>query len=492
MARTTVANGASFRSALKSHTAQGGSNHQALSDAGRWPVVAAMVVAVSMPMLGILGAGPALPGIQRDLGARGSEMRWIVDSYLLGFAGLVLAGGCLADRFGRKRLFLWSCVLFILGSAAGGLADTPGQLILARGAMGMGAGLLVPATLANTAAVFDGKGRAAAMGLWSGVSAIALLYGPLAGAYLVQRYSWDSVLLINVPVVMVALVLGAVAAKGPGSTDGDDHLDPAGIMLGSAVPLLLAYGLLEGNFRGWRDELVTGSLGLAAALLTLWLVRRSRRSRAMPSGLLEVPASSASHAVTAAAFFTLFGTGFLLTAYLQDVLGYSPGEAATLLFPFAGLALILAPFAGRVSHARESRGLMTLGSFLSAAGLGLLLRTGPGSSYEAAVLPALILLGSGMGLITGSLATAVLPSADAPRQGLASGLTNTFRILGVLLGIALLGTVVGRRSTKASSSISLRPALPPRRQDRWRTAPDPMPLPSPATWRDYPCGCLQA
>lgn len=177
----------------------------------------------------------------------------------------------------------------------------------------------------------------------------------------------------------------------------------------------------------------------------------------LPLRSFKNPAFSASQAVTAAVFFTLFGAGVLLCGYLRTVLGYSPGKAATLLLPFAGLLLLASPFAGKLSDGRGGRGLMTFGSLLSAGGLGLLLSTSSSSSYETVVLPALILLGSGMGLIIGPMTTAAAASADARRQGLASGLTNTFRQVGVLVGIALLGTVINSSFNKALR-INLAPA----------------------------------
>lgn len=458
MARMSAANSGPFGSVYGSLPARGSSSDEVVGVQGRWPVVVAMVIAVSMPMLGNLGADAALQSIQRSLAARGPQMRWIIDAYLLGFSGLVLAGGYLADRFGGKRPFIWGAVLFILGSAAGGLAEAPTQLIWARGIMGVGAGLLVPATLSNTAEAFAGKSRGAAMGLWSAVSAIALLYGPVTGAYLVQRYSWSWIFFVNVPVVTVALILGAAVVKKSGYLDGGHRPDVLGAVLGSAASLLLAYALLEGNFRGWRDEVITGSVGLAAAFLILWLITETRRSRAMlPLRSFKNPAFSASQAVTAAVFFTLFGAGVLLGGYLRTVVGYSPGKAATLLLPFAGLLLLVSPFAGKRSDGRGGRGLMTFGSLLCAGGLGLLLSTSSSSSYETVVLPALILLGSGMGLIIGPMTTAAAASADARRQGLASGLTNTFRQVGVLVGIALLGTVINSSFNKALR-INLAPA----------------------------------
>jgi EmrB/QacA subfamily drug resistance transporter len=402
-----------------------------------------MILAVSTPMLGILVADAALPSIQSSVGARSSEIRWIADAYLLAFAGLMLAGGSLGDRFGRKRLFMWGLVLFTISSVACGISETPIQLIASRAAQGLGAALLVPATLSNLAVGFDGKGRGTALGLWSAMSAVAVAYGPLTGAYLVQHHSWNWVFFVNVPVGLVALLLAAFTVKESREPIHSRRLDLPGIVTGSAAVILLVYALAEGSFRGWRHELILGSLGLGAFFLILFLIIENHRKRPIVwsrfSGNATFPATNA---VAVAVFFALFGVSAFLTAYLENVLGYSPGEMAMLLLPFAASLLVISPIAGELSYRRGSRGPMAFGCALAAGGLGLLLQTEVQPVYQSVVLPALILLASGMSLTIASMTTAAIGAVEPEKVGGASGATNTARVLGLVLGTALLGTVV--------------------------------------------------
>lgn len=407
----------------------------------RWVVLVAMILAVLMPMLGNLVANAALPNIQRSVGARASEIRHIADAYLLAFAGLMLAGGSLGDRFGRKRLFIWGLVLFTVSSVACGLSETSIQLIASRAVQGLGAALLVPATLSNLAVAFGGKGRGAAMGLWAAMSAVAVAYGPLAGAYLVQHHSWNWVFFINVPVEVVALVLAAFTVKE--SRDPSRRLDLSGVITGSAALIFLVYALAEGTSRGWRDELILGALGLGAFFLFLFLIIENHRNRPIVSLRFSGNATfSASNAVAVAVFFALFGVSVFLTAYLENVLGYSPDKMAILLLPFAAVLLVVSPIAGEISDRRGSRGLMAIGCALSAGGLALLLRADLIPDYESVVLPALVLLALGMSWTIASMTTAVIGAVEPKKAGGASGATNIARELGLVLGIALLGTVV--------------------------------------------------
>jgi EmrB/QacA subfamily drug resistance transporter len=409
----------------------------------RWLVLVAMILAVSTPMLGILVANAALPSIQSSLGARSSEIRWIADAYLLAFAGLMLAGGSLGDRFGRKRLFMWGLVLFTISSVACGISETSIQLIASRAAQGLGAALLVPATLSNLAAGFDDKGRGAALGLWSAMSAVAVAYGPLTGAYLVQHHSWNWVFFVNVPVGLVALLLAAFTVKESREPTHSRRLDLPGIVTGSAALILLVYALAEGSSRGWRDELILGSLGLGAFFLILFLIIENHRNRPIVSSRFSGNATfPATNAVAVAVFFALFGVSAFLTAYLENVLGYSPGEMAMLLLPFAASLLVISPIAGELSYRRGSRGPMAFGCALAAGGLGLLLQTEVQPVYQSVVLPALILLASGMSLTIASMTTAAIGAVEPEKAGGASGATNTARVVGLVLGIALLGTVV--------------------------------------------------
>ncbi len=405
----------------------------------RFLVLLAMLLGVSMPVLANFVANDALPAIEQSVGRGSLDSRWITNAYLISFATLLLAGGALGDRFGRKGILMWGIVIFTAASAACGLAQTPEQLIGARAVQGLGAALLVPATLSILAT--GDKGRGAGLGLWAAVSTVAVVYGPLTGAYILRHYSWNWLFLVNVPAGVVVLILGT-AVQNSRYPSLFRRLDLPGMFLGTLALGLLSYGLAEGNFRGWRHELVAGSLLLGAFFLVIFLFVESRRAQPMVSLRFAGHATfSASNAVAAAVFFAVFGMSIFLPAYLRNFLGYTPDTTAIRLLPFAGALLMISPIVGKISDRLGSRGLMTYGCVIAAAGLGLLLQADLEPAYETVIVPALVLMGCGMALTVGPMTTAVTGVVDRDEVGGASGVTNTARQLGLLVGVALLGTV---------------------------------------------------
>lgn len=405
-------------------------------------VALGMALTVLAPMAGIFAVAGSLPQIEADLDLGALELRWIHNIYLVVFAALLLAGGSLGDRFGRKRMLLWGLVVFTTGSAIAGFCETTDQLFAARAAQGFGAALLVPATLSIVAAAFPERGRGAALGLWSAMSASGVMYGPLFGAYVQQMYSWEWIFFIPAGLGAVCLVLAGAARE---SRDRSllRGLDFAGIFAGTCAVALMAYAVVEGNLLGWTHDYVLGGLASGALLLVVFALIESRRRHPIVTVWYSGHATlSGSNAVAAAAFFALMAVGVFLVAYLRTILGYPVDEAALRLIPFAAAMVVVAPISGMISDRLGSRALMTCGCLLAAGGLALLLQSDPATSYESIVLPALALTGFGMGLLLAATTSAALGVVDPGRVGGASGMHNSARQLGILLGIALLGVVV--------------------------------------------------
>jgi EmrB/QacA subfamily drug resistance transporter len=409
----------------------------------KWWVLTAMVLGMAMPMLDSLALNFALPSLQRPLEAGTSDLRWFVDAYTLSFVSLMLIGGWVGDLFGRKRFLMLGLVVFLLGSLACGLAISAEQLIAFRAAQGLGAALVIPGSLSILAATFTGEGRGAAMGIWAAVSGLAVAAGPLMGAYIVEHYAWSSIFLINIPVGIVAVVLTALVVRESKDPTSARRINLPGLFTGTGSIGFLVYALVAGASIGWTDEEIFASFALAAVLLIAFLIIDATwKSPMLPLSLFRSPTFTASNLVSAAVFFLLFGATLLLAQYLQNEGAFSSSGTWVRLMPFIAAVLVISPIAGETSERRGSRGLMAAGCALGAAGMALLLRAEPDSSFYIVMLPASVLLGAGLGLTLGPMTTAVMGSAGGRHAGVASGATNTFRGLGGVLGIALLGTVV--------------------------------------------------
>ncbi len=410
---------------------------------GRWLVLAAVVFGLFMPMLDNLVVNVALPAIQRELAAQVSDTQWIIDAYILTFAAYMLIGGSLGDVFGRKKLFLGGMVLFTAASLACGLSQSIEQLIAFRALQGLGAALVVPGSLSILTATFHGGQRGTAIGIWAAMSGLAVAVGPLVGGYLVERYSWETIFFINIPIGIVSLLLTAIGAGETRDTSRARRVDLPGLITGTAGLLFLVYGLVEGRVEGWTDAVTLGSFAASAILLLLFIVSESKSKNPMlPLRFFRNPTFAAANVVAASVFFALFGTTFFLALYLQNVRGYSPLETGIRLIPFTAAILLISPMAGKMSGKHGSRWFLTTGCLYAAGGMALLLRVQPASSYTDIILPALVVLGAGMALTLAPMTTAVMGAADPPYAGVASATTNTARELGGVLGIALLGALV--------------------------------------------------
>jgi EmrB/QacA subfamily drug resistance transporter len=402
--------------------------------------LAIVSIGLFMVVLDNLVINVALPSIHRDLGASLESLEWTVNAYVLAYAVLLLTGAALGDRFGRKRMFMAGVTLFTLSSAAAALAPSSAALIAARASQGVGAAIATPLTLALLADAFPPARRGLALGIWSGVSGIAVALGPLVGGALVQAGSWHWIFWLNVPIGAVLVPLAAVRlqeSRGP-----VQPLDLGGLGLGSFGLLGIVYGLVRSQSLGWGDPQVV--VGLAAgALLTVAFVAYELRARApmLPMHFFANRAFSVANTVSLAMYFGMFGSIFFLSQFLQNVMHNSPLQAGVKLLVWTGATMVVAPLSGYFSQRFGSRWFMAAGLGLQAVALGwLALVTSVHTTYPSLIVP-FALAGSGMALVFAPVAGAVLGAVAPEQAGQASGANNMIREVGGVLGIAVLATV---------------------------------------------------
>ena len=417
-------------------------------------VLLTMCFALAMVMLDNTVVNVALPSISRTLDAGVSELQWIVDGYVLAFASLLLTGGILGDRYGRKKMFLSGLTIFTLASLACGLSQSTGQLIAFRAVQGVGGALLIPGTLSIITVTFPPHERAKALGLWAGVSGVALALGPTLGGYIVEQWGWHWVFIINVPVGFVAFFV-ALRTVTESRSEVERQLDILGLVLGTGALFSVTYGLIEANQRGWTDPLILASFAAFAVLLVAFLLWESHNPHAMmPLGYFKIPAFSAGNTVAFSVTLGMFATFFFLSLFMQEILGYSPFQAGVRFLPMTLAIIVTAPYAGKYASKHGSRAPMTYGLLLSGGGLLLLGATLNVSTPYWYLAPIFAIMGHGMGATMAPMTAAVMNSVGPQRAGLGSAMTNTSREVGGVLGIALLGTIL---TTKLKSSLG--PAL---------------------------------
>src|ERR1700761_1548524 len=402
--------------------------------------LAIVSVGLFMVVLDNLVVSVALPSIHRDLGASIQSLEWTVNAYTLSYAVLLLTGAALGDRFGRKRMFMSGIALFTVSSAAAALAPSIGLLIVARATQGAGAAIATPLTLTLLAAAFPPDRRGVALGVWSGVSGIAVALGPLVGGAMVQAASRHWIFWLNVPIGAVLVPLAGmrlVESHGPAKS-----LDLPGLALGSAGLFGIVFGLIRSQPRGWGATQVGVSLAAGVALLVGFVIQERRaRSPMLPLEFFARRGFAVTNVVSLAMYFGMFGSIFFLSQFLQNVLGNSPLEAGVKLLVWTGATMVVAPLAGYFSERYGSRLFMAAGLALQAIALGWLAAlAGVHESYLSMIGP-FVLGGSGMALVFAPSANAVLASVRTDQAGQASGATNAIRELGGVLGVSVLATV---------------------------------------------------
>jgi EmrB/QacA subfamily drug resistance transporter len=419
-------------------------------------VLLTMCFALAMVMLDNTVVNVALPTISDELGAGVSGLQWIVDGYVLAFASLLLTGGILGDRYGRKKMFLSGLAVFTLASLACGLSQSTGQLVAFRAVQGIGAALLMPGTLSILTVTFPAQERARAIGLWAGVSGLALALGPTVGGLMVERFGWQSVFFLNVPIGVVAF-LTATRTVRESVSEVARQLDIPGVLLGTGTLFSATYGLIEANQLGWGDPVIVSSFVLFGLLGAGFLAWEMRNPNAMlPLRFFRIPAFSAGNAVAFSISLGMFATFFFLSLYMQLPLlhGYTAFQAGLRFLPLTLAIIVTAPNAGRFAQKHGSRAPMTYGLLLAGGGLLLLGTWLKADTPYWMLVPVFVLMGHGMGATMAPMTAAVMNSVGPQRAGLGSAMTNTSREVGGVFGIALLGTIL---TTKLRGSLG--PAL---------------------------------
>lgn len=387
----------------------------------------------------------ALPAIGSGLGTDVGGLQWVVDGYALALAALMLTSGTAGDLHGHRRVVLAGLVVFGVGSLACGVAPDVPVLVAARVLQGMGAALLLPGTLAIISRAFpDRAARARAIGLWAGIGSLALPAGPLLGGALVDGLGWRAIFLLNVPIVLVALVWAAAIV--PESREAQSRrLDLPGVLLGSLLLLATTYAFIEGGRSGAATPQVLTAVILAVLAVPALAVAELRRGddAMLPVTLLRRPAFDAANVVAGIMNMGTLGTLFVLMLFLQSVQDRSALLAGAAVIPLFAPLVVIAPFGGRITSRIGSRLPAAAGLLVATAGLALLVLAAPHSPYPI-LLPAFLLWGTGMGLLTPAVVAAAIAAVPAERSGLASAMNNTTRQTGGAIGIAVAGAIAGQ------------------------------------------------
>jgi EmrB/QacA subfamily drug resistance transporter len=416
----------------------------------RWWTLVAVSLATFMTYLDNNVTNVAIPTIQRDLHLSIAGLEWVVSSYILVFAGLLLAGGRLADVYGRKRLFVIGLSIFTAASLAAGLAGSGSVLIGARLVQGLGAALLVPTTLAIIVATFDNlRERATAIGAWTASGAMALAFGPLIGGFISQHLHWGWIFFINVPIGIITLALGAFSIRESRGATAATRLDMPGLVTSALALFALTYALIEGHDKGWTSGLIVASFAVAAVSAAIFTAIESRSEQPMvPLALFRNRVFSGGTVTMMLWAFGIFGIYFFTSLYLQNVLGFSPTKAGLSFVPMALSMALFASVAAPVAARIKAHRTVALGMLIMAVGLVLFGRLGQGASF-ASLLPGFIVFGAGAGLMNVPLTNVVLHSMPPEKSGMASALLNASREIAGLLGITIIGAVLRSRQGAA-------------------------------------------
>lgn len=407
----------------------------------RWAILAVLCFGLLVSVLDNSILNVALPTIQKDLNATSSDLQWMVDSYTLVFAGLLLTAGSLGDRFGRRGALQIGFILFGIGSVLAALSTTSGMLIGTRAFMGIGGALIMPATLSIITNVFPPEDRAKAIGIWAGTAGLGGALGPLTGGFLVTHFYWGSVFLVNVPIVIIGLIAGVFLI--PTSKDpSTPKLDPVGAVLSIVGLAILLYAIIEAPSEGWTSTstLGLGALGLAICILFVVWEAKSTHPMLDVSFFKKARFTVAALAITFV-FFSMFGSLFLQTQYFQFVLGYSALDTGIRMLPFAATMLVLAPLSAPLAARIGTKITVGLGLGLVTTGLLLLTQLQVDTPYGNIVWR-LMIMSAGMALTMAPATESVMGSLPLHKAGVGSAVNDTTRQIGGALGVAVIGSVL--------------------------------------------------
>ena len=409
----------------------------------RWWVLGVLCLSLLVIIVDNSILNVALPHLQTDLHATFSQLQWMVDSYTLVFACLLLTAGSLGDRFGRKGALQIGMVVFGLGSLLSAFATSPTQLIATRALMGVGGAFIMPSTLSLITNVFPPEERGRAISYWAAIAGVGVALGPVSGGLLLEHFYWGSIFLVNLPIVAVALVAGAYLL--PKSKDpSHPRLDLVGAALSIVGLMSLVYAIIEGPTEGWSSTKILSAFAIAIVVLGAFALWELKSSHPMLNlSVFENPRFSAASLGLMLIFFAMFGSTFLLTQYLQSIMGFSALKAGAALLPWAGIMLVVAPLSARLAERYGTK--LVVGTGLSFATLSLaLMSTLPADniSYVTDVLPRLVLLAIGMGLVMAPATESIMGSLPRAKAGVGSAMNDTTRQVGGALGVAVVGSVM--------------------------------------------------
>jgi EmrB/QacA subfamily drug resistance transporter len=422
-------------------------------DPRRWWALAAMSLAAFMTYLDNNIVNVAIPTIQHRLNLSTAGLEWVVSSYLLTLAGLLLVGGRLADVYGRRRLFLAGLGIFTLSSLAAGLAGSGGVLIASRAVQGIGAALLMPATLAIIMATFrDVRERTMAIGLWAAVGALALAAGPALGGVISQHFRWGWIFLINVPIGVITFAVALRNVSESREQTAVRRVDLPGLVASAVTLFALTYALIEGEVKGWTSPLILAAFAVAAVTLVVFLAIEARAAHPMVDLTMfsrrEFSGGIGTMMIWA---FGILGIYFFTSLYLQETLGFSPVKAGLAFVPMALCVAVFATLAPRVEPLLGAHRTVAAGMLLMVVGLVLFARLGLNVTYPA-LLPGFMLFGAGAGLMNVPLTNSAMAATPPARAGIASALINASREVAGLLGITVIGAILSTRRAAALRS----------------------------------------
>lgn len=425
--------------------------------ARRWWILGVLCLSLVIIIIDETALNVALPSLVRELHATHSELQWAVDAYIVVYAALLFPAGNLGDRFGRRAVLLAGLVVFGAGSVAAVVATSPGRLVAARVVMGIGGAMVMPGTLSILTQVFPPRERAFAIGVWSGVSGVGILLGPIVAGWLLEHYWWGSIFLINIPIVVLTLVVGRLLL--PESRDPHAApLDPAGSLLAVLGLGVLLYGVIEWPGYGITSPRIVAALVGGAATLVAFVVVELRSPAPMfDVRVLRRPVIGMSTWVITAVFLTLVGSGFALTQYLQLVQGRSPIVTGLLFGPTTIGWSAVAPASPALVRRFGHRAVLSVGLAMTAAGYVALATLGTGAGLGVLVA-AFTVQGVGMGIATTPVTDLVMGGLPPERSGIASAINDTARQVGGAFGVAVLGSVLAAGHRAAYTGPALRGA----------------------------------
>lgn len=413
-----------------------------LSRSRRWIALSILCLSLFLAVVDNTIVNVALPTLNRELNAGTTEMQWIVDAYTLVFSALLLTMGHVGDRIGRKRALQIGLVIFGLTSILAALSTTSGQLIGARALMGIGAALIFPATLAIIVNVFtDPKERAAAIGIWTAMVGVAVAVGPIAGGLLLENFSWGAIFMVNVPIVIISILLGALFL--PESRDPNiGALDFRGFFLSIAGIALVVWSIIEAPNYGWTSPLIIATFVGGIALLVLFARVELTLSHPMLNvRLFKNPRFTAASMSITTAFFALFGFIFLITQFLQFVQGYSPLQAGIRTLPFAIATGVMSPLAIVLMHRFGAKAIMSLGLLVMGVGFLIAATITEESEYLGPVVISMVIIATGLGMATSPATESIMSTLPPDQAGAGAAVNDATREIGGTLGVAVVGSV---------------------------------------------------